>query len=79
MAVVWARGCFSFDVLFIIVCAGVTVIFIFIFLFRFYFVVGGVAMMPRKSPFFRRGAQVDVRIYKRRIMYIMYSFVCWGS
>lgn len=46
---------FSFDALFIIVCASVTVIFIFIFLFRFYFVVGGVAMMPQKSPFFAAG------------------------
>lgn len=35
VAAVRAHGCFSFDVLFIIVCASVTVIFIFIFNFFF--------------------------------------------
>ena len=54
VAAVRAHGCFSFDVLFIIVCASVTVIFIFIFNF-FFILFGGVAMTPRKSPFFAAG------------------------
>lgn len=44
-----ARGCFSFDALFIIVCASVTLNIY--FLFRFYFVVCDVVMMPQKAHF----------------------------
>lgn len=62
-----ARGCFSFDALFIIVCASVTLIFIFYFVFILLSVT--LRCCPKKAHFSPRGTAGCKNIQKAHNVY----------